>query len=54
MRISKKQNNITKQNSTLANIQQLNTNSYEEFYISKLGPDFFDTRQWTESLFNKE
>ncbi|WP_176719930.1 hypothetical protein [Desulfuribacillus alkaliarsenatis] len=54
MRISKKHNNVTRQNITFSNVEHQNTNSYEEFYNHNLGPDFFDTRLWTESILKEK
>jgi len=50
MRISKKHELVNRQNITLNNREQQNTNSFEEFCHHKLGPDFYNTKLWSESL----
>ncbi len=54
MRISKKHEDVARKNLTLNNMEQQSTNTFETFFHDKLGPDFYENRQWVECIVKKQ
>lgn len=50
MRISKKHDNIAKQTMTMSNMEGQYVEDYEQFYLHKLGPDFYSMQKWSQAI----